>query len=157
MTAPELESVCLIQTVWRVGFQPTPWTWSGWDWSSNGRFPGRWDDLGGNFRTVYAGSSLLGCLLEVLACFRNDPRLALDLLDIAEDDQDKVLHSSVVPGTVPLEWLDGRTAATALMSGDLLRGHRGRISSGAVSAIHRDGTGLGPYRLRRCRAQGRQT
>ncbi|MDO5753191.1 RES domain-containing protein [Arthrobacter sp.] len=107
----------LVETVWRVGFQPTPWAWSGWEWASNGRFPGRWDDLEGNFRTAYAGSSLLGCLLEVLACFRKDPRLALDLLDIAEDDQDKVLYPSVVPGTVPLEWLDGRTAATALMSG----------------------------------------
>lgn len=100
-----------------MGFLPAPWAWSGWEWASNGHFPGRWDDHEGNFRTVYAGSSLLGCLLEVLACFRKDPRLALDLADIAEDDEDTALHPSLVPGTVPLQWLDPRTAATARLSG----------------------------------------
>ncbi|MDO5753809.1 hypothetical protein [Arthrobacter sp.] len=59
----------------------------------------------------------MGCLLEVLACFRKDPRLILDLADIAEDDEDKILHPPVAPGIVLFQWLDGRTAATALMSG----------------------------------------
>lgn len=45
--------------VWRVGFRPELWAWSGWEWATDGRFPGRWDDLHGNFRTIYAGSSLL--------------------------------------------------------------------------------------------------
>jgi hypothetical protein len=33
--------------VWRVGFRPEPWTWSGWEWATDGRLPGRWDDLHG--------------------------------------------------------------------------------------------------------------
>lgn len=117
MSAPELEPVQLDETVWRVGYLPEPWAWNGWEWATNGRFSGRWDDPEGNFRTVYAGATLLGCLLEVLAYLREDPRLALDLSEIAEEDDDKVLYPSLAPGIVPLEWLDGRTAARAQMSG----------------------------------------
>lgn len=46
------------------------------------RFPGRWGDHDGNFRTVYVGASLLACLLEVLADFRLDPDLAEDFAEI---------------------------------------------------------------------------
>jgi hypothetical protein len=104
--------------VWRIGFRPDPWPWSGWEWATDGRFPGRWDDLHGNFRTVYAGSSLLACLLEVLAGFRLDRRLAMELEEISEDDEDAVLHPTVKPGQVPREWLDARTAASAELTGD---------------------------------------
>ena len=98
--------------VWRVGFRPEPWAWSGWEWATDGRFPGRWDDLHGNFRTIYAGSSLLACLLEVLAHSRKDARLSLELNEIVEDDEDKVLHATIAPGQVPREWLEVRTAAS---------------------------------------------
>lgn len=117
MSAPELSAIQLDEKVYRVGWLPTPWAWSSWEWATDGRFSGRWDDPEGNFRTVYAGSTLLGCLLEVLACFRADPRLVLDLAEIVEEDEDKVLRPSLAPGIVPLEWLDGRTAATAQLSG----------------------------------------
>ncbi|GAB2754938.1 RES domain-containing protein [Sinomonas soli] len=103
--------------VWRVGFPPHPWAWSGWEWATDGRFPGRWDDLHGNFRTVYAGSSLLACLLEVLAGFRRDARLAAELDEIVEDDEDRVLHPTIAPGTVPREWLDARAVASADLAG----------------------------------------
>lgn len=103
--------------VWRIGFRPDPWAWSRWEWATNGRFPGRWDDLHGNFRTVYAGSSLLACLLEVLAGFRHDARLAMELNEIIEDDADAVLHRTVAPGHVPREWLDARTATSAELAG----------------------------------------
>ncbi len=103
--------------VWRIGFRPDPWAWSGWEWATNGRFPGRWDDLHGNFRTVYAGSSLEGCLLEVLAGFRRDARLAAELDEIVEDDEDAVLHPTVPPGQVPREWLDARAATSADLAG----------------------------------------
>ncbi|WP_269317347.1 type II toxin-antitoxin system RelE family toxin [Arthrobacter sp. MA-N2] len=23
--------------VWRIGFRPDPWAWSGWEWATNGR------------------------------------------------------------------------------------------------------------------------
>jgi hypothetical protein len=92
LTAAEAEA-----RVWRVGFQPEPWAWSGWEWATDGRFPGRWDDLHGNFRTIYAGSSLLACLLEVLAGFRHNARLGMELDEIIEDDEDKVLHPTIPP------------------------------------------------------------
>jgi hypothetical protein len=41
---------------------------------------------------VYAGSSLRACLLEVLAAFRRDARLAVELDAIIEDDEDALLH-----------------------------------------------------------------
>lgn len=99
--------------VWRIGFRPEPWAWSGWEWATEGRFPGRWDDLHGNFRTVYAGSSLL----EVLAGFRRDARLAAELDEIVEDDEDRILHPTVAPAKVPREWLDARAVASADLAG----------------------------------------
>lgn len=63
--------------VWRVGYKPDPWAWVGWEWATDGRFGGRWDDSEGVFRTIYAGSALLACLLELLADFRSDPLDAL--------------------------------------------------------------------------------
>lgn len=71
----------------RVGYRPEPWAWPSWQHATDGRFPGRWDDGYGNFRTIYAGSRLLSCLLEVLACFRPDPALAAQLSDIIDDDE----------------------------------------------------------------------
>lgn len=68
--------------------------WAGAD----GRFNGRWDDGQGNFRTIYAGSTLLACLLEVLAGFRPDPTLALD--DIVEDEKDAAMHPTGRAGEV---------------------------------------------------------
>lgn len=103
--------------VWRIGFRPDPWAWSGWEWATDGRFPGRWDDLHGNFRTVYAGSSLRACLLEVLAAFRRDARLATELDEIVEDDEDAVLHPTLRSGEVPREWLDVRAATSAELAG----------------------------------------
>lgn len=103
--------------IWRIGFRPDPWAWNGWEWATNGRFPGRWDDQHGNFRTVYADSSLHACLLEVLAASRRDARIAMELDEIVEDDQDTVLHPTVPPGQVPREWLDARAATSAELTG----------------------------------------
>jgi hypothetical protein len=124
--------------VWRVGFRPEPWAWSGWEWATDGRFPGRWDDLHGNFRTIYAGSSLLSCLLEVLAHFRKDARLSLELDEIVEDDEDKVLHPTTAPGQVPREWLEVRTAASAELSGL----YCAVTDSGSVAALYPHFIGL---------------
>lgn len=132
MELNELTIVPASVTVWRIGFRPEPWAWSGWEWSTNGRFPGRWDDLHGNFRTVYAGSSLKACLLEVLAGFRPDPRLAAELDEIIEDDEDDVLYPSIPPGEVPREWLDARAAARAELSGN----YCAVTASATVSALY---------------------
>jgi hypothetical protein len=124
--------------VWRVGFRPEPWAWSGWEWATDGRFPARWDDLHGNFRTIYAGSSLLACLLEVLAYFRKDARLSIELDEITEDDEDRVLHPTIAPGQVPKEWLDERATASAELSGR----YCAVTASGSVAALYPNFIGL---------------
>lgn len=70
-----------------------------------------------HFRTVYAGSSLLACLLEVLAVFRKDARLAVELDSIVEDDLDRQVHTTVTQGLVPRQWLDARRIATGTFTG----------------------------------------
>ncbi len=108
------EVVAVDQQVWRVGYLPQPWAWPSWQYSTDGRFPGRWDDRNGNFRTMYAGASLLGCLLEVLAAFRPDTSLAAALGEIEHNSRD----SPTAPaGSVPITWLEPRAAATAQLTG----------------------------------------
>ena len=138
MVAAQLTAAEAAGRVWRVGFQPEPWAWSGWEWATDGRFPGRWDDLHGNFRTIYAGSSLLACLLEVLAHFRKDARLSMELDEIVEDDEDQVLHPTIAPGQVPREWLEVRAAASAELSGR----YCAVTASGSVAALHPHFIGL---------------
>lgn len=118
VTPAQLKILKADQPVWRVGFLPEPWAWSGWQWAgADGRFGGRWDDRQGNFRTVYAGSTLLACLLEVLAGFRPDPTLALELDAIEEDGDDAALFPTAPAGEVPYSWLEPRSAASATMTG----------------------------------------
>ena len=124
--------------VWRIGFRPDPWSWSSWEWATDGRFPGRWDDLHGNFRTVYAGSSLHACLLEVLAGFRHDPRLVAELDEIVEDDEDAVWHPTVPPGEVPREWLDARAATSAELGGT----YCALTDSKSIAVLHPNFIGL---------------
>jgi hypothetical protein len=117
VSEPELTVVSATAMVWRVGFKPEPWGWAGWEWATDGRFHGRWDDVAGVFRTVYAGSTLRACLLEVLAVFRPDGTLVTALNDIDEDPDDAVLHPTSTPGQVPYAWLEPRTAASARLTG----------------------------------------
>ncbi|GAB2460329.1 hypothetical protein GCM10027062_44930 [Nocardioides hungaricus] len=42
--------------VWRVGRRLDPWEWVGWEWATDGRFGGRWDDRDGSFRTPHVES-----------------------------------------------------------------------------------------------------
>jgi hypothetical protein len=118
VTEPQLVVVDADEVVWRVGFKPEPWAWSGWEWAgSDGRFDGRWDDSQGNFRTVYAGSTLLACLVEVLAGFRRDPTLAVELDEIVEDGEDATMHPTAPAGQISYSWLEPRSAASASMTG----------------------------------------
>lgn len=116
--SPQLVIVAADEQVWRVGFKPEPWAWAGWEWAgADGRFGGRWDDHQGNFRTIYAGSTLLACLLEVLAGFRPDPTLALEVDDIVEDDEDAAMHPTARAGDISYAWLEPRSAASATLTG----------------------------------------
>lgn len=103
--------------VYRVGFEPEPWAWPGWEWATNGRFNGRWDDGAGNFRTVYAGDSLFACLLEVLAAFRVDPELAAALALVEVEAVDQVPYPTAPAGHVPHSWLEHRIAFSAVLRG----------------------------------------
>lgn len=103
--------------VWRVGYKPDPWAWVGWEWATDGRFHGRWDDRDGNFRTVYAGSTLLACLLELLADFRPDPQVAHALDDIVEEPDDAAMHPTVAAGELHPSWLEARAAGSGVLSG----------------------------------------
>jgi RES domain len=104
-------------TTWRVGYRPDPWNWTPWQYAHDGRFNGRWDDPDGRYRTLYSGLTLISCLLEVLACFRPDPRLMLELGDIDEDPEDGALWPTATSGEVPLTWLDPRVASSATLVG----------------------------------------
>lgn len=116
--APQLVVVDAAEEVWRVGFKPEPWAWSGWEWAAaDGRFHGRWDDRQGNFRTIYAGSTLLACLLEVLAGFRPDPTLVLELDDIVEGVEDATTYPTARAGEISYSWLGPRSAASATLMG----------------------------------------
>lgn len=79
MEQKELAIIPAAGSVWRVGFRPPTLGVERLGMGDEWPFPGRWDDLHGNFRTVYAGSSLKACLLEVLTGFRRDARLAAEL------------------------------------------------------------------------------
>lgn len=118
--------------VWRVGYRPNPWLWPDWRWSTDGRFPGRWDDANGNYRTLYVGSSLLACLLEVLAEFRVDQYLQSELSAIDEDDQDAQHYPTLAAGTLDKTWLDERVAGSGRLSGTYCR----ITAAGTLADLH---------------------
>lgn len=124
--------------VWRVGRRPNPWAWVPWEAAREGTFGGRWDDPNGRFRTMYAGSSLLGCLLEVLAGFRIDPTVASALADIDEDTDDRSAYPTAAAGEVDPQWLETRLASRGALHGTFCR-----ISdSQTVAALHPRFAGL---------------
>jgi hypothetical protein len=104
-------------TVWRVGYGPEPWAWTDWVHASNGHFDGRWDALDGAYRTIYAGSTLFTCLVEVLARFRVDPVTASQMKDIVEDEADRALHATAPAGIVDPAWFSVRRAGQATLHG----------------------------------------
>lgn len=115
MTAPVDPEIVVLEEceAWRVGHKPDAWDWTPWRYANGGHFEGRWDAPDGTFRTLYAGDSLLACLLEILACFRPDPELEAALDSIDGDDT----GSRHPAGSIPRSWLDNRCAAKAQLVG----------------------------------------
>jgi hypothetical protein len=103
--------------VWRVGRAPDPWVWTDWRYAERGRFPGRWDSPDGSYRTVYAGSTPLACLVELLAPFRPDPAVVDELAAIQEDEADASLHPTVTPGRLDDAWFAARRLGRAVLTG----------------------------------------
>lgn len=102
------------QRVFRVGYPPSPWHWTPWVYADHGRFDGRWDDPDGIWRTLYVGSSLLACYLELLARFRPDPVLVNELAVI--DDEDNA-DETVPAGLLPRSWCTNRLVSASDMAG----------------------------------------
>lgn len=125
-------------TVWRVGYEPNPLGWSGWEHAHDGRFPGRWDDPDGRFRTLYVGATLKGCLLEVLAHARKDMYMAKELGDIKEEPEDAQNYPTANPGEVDRDWLKTRCAAEATLSGN----YCAVTATETVAALYKDFIGL---------------
>lgn len=73
-----------------IGFPPTAWEWTPWEYATDGRFTGRWDDPDGVWRTLYVGAPRLSCYLKVHAYARPCPELAaeLDGIDVDEEDDE---------------------------------------------------------------------
>lgn len=93
--------------LYRIGKAPDPWRWPEWTYAhDDGTFWNRWDDPRRLYRVLYAGTTQLGCFLEVLAWFRPDSKLASELDEIKENDPD--LPSTREPGTLPGVWLEER-------------------------------------------------
>lgn len=104
--------------MWRVGFAPDPWAWTDWKYATDdGRFNGRWDDLHGQFRTAYVGNSLYACLIEVLAKYRRDGALSLDLDGIVEDPVDAEEFPTPPAAAIGYDWLELRLTASAILTG----------------------------------------
>ncbi|MFZ4892887.1 RES family NAD+ phosphorylase [Plantibacter sp. Mn2098] len=103
--------------MWRVGYGPDPWKWTDWAHASDGRFGGRWDAIDGSYRTIYAGSTLTGCLMEVLARFRPDAALVGEMTEIVVEATDRDLYETVPAGVVDRSWFDRRRVGSAMLAG----------------------------------------
>ena len=106
--------------VYRIGYVPDPFAWTPWQYATDGRFGGRWDDPDGLYRTLYVGGSLLSCLLEVLAPFRPDLALVAELAGIADTDGQDELFPTVPAGRVPRSWVMPRRVGAAVLGGDFV-------------------------------------
>jgi hypothetical protein len=90
--------------LYRIGRRPDPWAWPDWLRAGEDRtFGNRWDDPKGAYRVLYAGSSLRGVFIEVLARFRPDPSVLAELAAIEGDDE-----GALPPGHIDRSWLDVR-------------------------------------------------
>jgi hypothetical protein len=103
--------------LFRVGYEPDPWSWTPWEFApSGGTFGGRWDDPDGTYRVVYAGASAFACYVEVPARFRPDAALISGrgaIIGCPEDEH----YPTVAPGLVPRSWSTPRRLGEAELTG----------------------------------------
>ena len=114
---PSLSTLPAPAVLWRVGYAPTPWNWTDWAYAAQGRFTGRWDSPDGSYRTLYGGTTLRACLVEVLAPFRPSPTVAAGLDAIEEDEADRALFPSAEAGLISESWFSRRRVAIATADG----------------------------------------
>lgn len=118
MSDPDLHVTEGPGTVWRVGYRPDVWAWSPWEYATDsGLFGGRWDDQNGQFRTLYTGSSLVGCFLELLAKLQPSPAMLEALAQFEDDDGSGAAYPDSQPGAVGHSWLENREQGAATQTG----------------------------------------
>ena len=105
------------QEIWRVGRKPDPWKWVDWQWATDGRFSGRWDDAQGQFRTLHAATTLLGCLLEVLAHLRPNRGVGGEVEAVSAVGNDEDQFPTRRAGEIDPTWLEVRCAASGTLWG----------------------------------------
>lgn len=118
---PITTSIRTATPIYRVGYAPSPWEWTPWEYATDDRFAGRWDDPDGVWRTLYCADTPLACYLEVLAFARPSPQLIAELDDIVVDDEDEQDHPTLPPGRVPRSWCEARMLGHATLTGRLDR------------------------------------
>jgi hypothetical protein len=110
----DLHVVSPVGPLYRIARLPDPWAWPDWaNVGGDGTFGNRWDDPQGLYRVVYASSSLLGALVEVLARFRPDPHILAALKQIDEKEEDRFQP----PGELDVAWLENRCIGVARVEG----------------------------------------
>lgn len=121
LTSTDLGPVCCAAVrgaeAHRIGFPPSGWEWTPWEFATDGRFTGRWDDPAGVWRTLYVGSTRLACYLEVLAFARPSIEVLADLDEIVVDDEDEDEFPTIAPGRLPRSWCAPRIAASGVVTG----------------------------------------
>ncbi|NNL85259.1 MAG: RES domain-containing protein, partial [Myxococcales bacterium] len=114
-SAPRLRAPSPEGLLYRIARRPNPWVWPDWAYvGSDGTFGNRWDDPQGLYRVLYASSSRLGALVEVLARFRPDPHVQAALEAIEGDDPFQA------PGALDPSWLERRCVGTAQATGSFV-------------------------------------
>ncbi|WP_245813753.1 RES domain-containing protein [Rhodococcus marinonascens] len=113
--------VCCVQVqgalAYRVGYPPTSWEWTPWEYATDGRFNGRRDDPEGVWRTLYLGATRLACYLEVLAYARKSDELSAALDEIIENEEEEEEFPTIAPGRVPRSWMTPRVNGSGTISG----------------------------------------
>jgi RES domain len=110
MTTPRDAVAPPVQPLWRVGRGDRPWGFPDWQYSTNGRFPGRWDDPDGQYRTIHCATSRVGAFLEALRDFRPSASEMAAVDDSGEGD-------AFPPRLVPRAWLRERVIGSAIVKG----------------------------------------
>ena len=112
--APDFHDVSPDGPLYRIGRRPDPWAFPDWaNVGSDGTFGNRWDDPEGVYRVLYASSSRLGALAEVLARFRPDPHILEALKEIEGNETQP-------PGELGAAWLTRRCLGVARVDGQFV-------------------------------------
>lgn len=94
--------------IYRVGYAPSPWEWMPWEYATDGRFAGRWDD------PTECGAPCTAPTLPWPATSKSSrspapsPQLIAELDDIVVDEEDEQDYPTLPPGHVPRSWCEAR-------------------------------------------------